>query len=1211
MGISFKVAKTGTRYRPKISQLPEILTDEENEILNVKSIVSKQTPADIAVVDDDIAGYLVPSVNSGRNLVSEDHEVSFSLNLFPDGFSIGKPTKGMHPLLQDVPKLLLPYDRAAERLFSAIEYGWFPGDVFDDIPCKYLNGTIVCEVCDYQNCMPKSGDSIAAGTEFPYVQKVRLQMCMENIVKDMPSISDDSWSYIDLLEAESRILKALQPVLCLDPNPSLDRLCRKSDSKKLDLGVYRRQKSMQSDVPSVKLSSNNISHGQNISSNGVHENSKSHTRLALGDGAAECSQVHISSSMPNIHHNIGQDALGRALPLASLPNYQLAVNCSESLPRTPAISSKFVSPGQDVTDSYNDPTNPGTFVTKKRDRRETQSTPKPAFKKPKLEHPDLVQQQLEAERIQCARFGGQRHPQMVMNDSPQAILEGVPKLEGRTPSCLDPRDVQYSVKNELTEASRFYNSEAEKNKDGHLVMDTGSDQQFSPFTRNHLTSPTQWGHLAQSLEKDPKKGDASQKRKSSQSPRVSAGGPVLSVEISSFSQGGPYSSCPTTALVGFHKEKAVSMSGATVGTASVSSGHSDSLLRENQASQPSKRKSNSRPKTSSMSGVGSPVSVGNTNAPFSANSPSIGTPPVPMSSGTKGDPTVLERFQKIDMVTRRFKLNYKNHKVDKYLERKPLLHSPQLLPIHLSQSVDTEEFKDAPNTMPLSKSILGGGINVCKNRILSFVRPGCVYQKNGIKTVTPESLNKLVMSVRSKDYMVEARVLYGDEEEKDILASQYSLQTLPNTHMADIFAAQYTSLMLHDRYQLIDDQVHPIPDRNIGAFSSQPALTSALPESGASLQTCSTPISCQSFNSVTPISNTISAADPQQLSSQNILARARMLPPSNLQSPQHQHPQFQRSLPLVGSNSLGNTNLQMGNQIVNNPALLHYQLQQQRQQLQQQQPIMQRKMMAGVLGVGMGNMSAMQPGGGSPGLGSMVGFGTTSNGSIGVAMSSAPMGGHVPGLSNLSQLNNLGQVSGFGLRTGGLSPAQAAALARQRLVQSRGRGMLSGGLIRNSTDGIGGIAGNGPMHGGSMLNQTLSRVGMAQLQRMNMASMGLPKVSGMNFYMNPQQQHIQQQQQLQQHQQQIGSPLQQSQVTGLTEQVGSPSAHVSPQQMSPQQLSSGVMPQQMNSGNIGVGSGSPQLSSHTLGSVGSITSSPMELQGVSKGSTVNTDFVGG
>lgn len=47
--------------------------------------------------------------------------------------------------------------------------------------------------------MPKSRTSLSFEDKFPVFQKVRLQMGMENVVKDMPSISDDSWAYRDLL----------------------------------------------------------------------------------------------------------------------------------------------------------------------------------------------------------------------------------------------------------------------------------------------------------------------------------------------------------------------------------------------------------------------------------------------------------------------------------------------------------------------------------------------------------------------------------------------------------------------------------------------------------------------------------------------------------------------------------------------------------------------------------------------------------------------------------------------------------------------------------------------------------------------------------------------------------------------------------------------------------------------------------------------------
>ncbi|RRT46701.1 hypothetical protein B296_00048868, partial [Ensete ventricosum] len=49
----------------------------------------------------------------------------------------------------DVESALLLVDGAADPPHSdgpkAIECGWLPGDMLDDIPCKYYNGTLFCE----------------------------------------------------------------------------------------------------------------------------------------------------------------------------------------------------------------------------------------------------------------------------------------------------------------------------------------------------------------------------------------------------------------------------------------------------------------------------------------------------------------------------------------------------------------------------------------------------------------------------------------------------------------------------------------------------------------------------------------------------------------------------------------------------------------------------------------------------------------------------------------------------------------------------------------------------------------------------------------------------------------------------------------------------------------------------------------------------------
>lgn len=126
------------------------------------------------------------------------------------------------------------------------------------MPCKYVDGCVICEVRDYRKGSPISGDSVSSGESFPMVQKVLLRPTMENIIKDIVSMAEDSWTYSDLIEIESRILKAVRPKLCLDPTPMLEGLCENPNLNKLNLGVpmTRHQRMQKGGLPQVRVSSN-------------------------------------------------------------------------------------------------------------------------------------------------------------------------------------------------------------------------------------------------------------------------------------------------------------------------------------------------------------------------------------------------------------------------------------------------------------------------------------------------------------------------------------------------------------------------------------------------------------------------------------------------------------------------------------------------------------------------------------------------------------------------------------------------------------------------------------------------------------------------------------------------------------------------------------------------------------------------------------------
>ncbi|KAF3792302.1 hypothetical protein EJ110_NYTH00435 [Nymphaea thermarum] len=1312
MGISFKVSKKGTRFRPK----PAPLGTSGGEVSDhSKEGDDPYVPEKRPKTELRASGVNVP--NSAQSISSNgseicpadpEQEVSFSLNLFPNGFSMGTPSEGKPlPLLQDAPKLLYPYNRVSETLFSAIECGFLPGDILDDIPCKYLDGKLLCEVRDYRKCVTTPGNFVS-GDGSPIVRRVCLRMSTENVVKDMPSITATSWSYGDLLEVESRIVKALQPELHLDPVPLLDRLSADPAKNKLNLGMsLHRKRTRQS--PSVQVLSNNLSHGKKVSIERVGENDKNQLVLPSVDAAIQRPPYNVAAqSLPSPSFRIqstGQDFSRQAMGAALQPKYQTMINNSKSghdqasnvtSPNASAINTNFIQgTAQDLQNSYKDP-RPSLA------KREGQGMQMPSnfeTKRPRQEqlgldgiHPQhaglqmdysllgpdsswksaLLQQQFENKRN--ANVTNQKHPQQAENDARQTV-QGISKSDVGLP-YVDDRGLRYNVKVEQPEVVKLEKQDALMTKDDHSTLGMSPShtdslmqpQQQAQQSFMRFSSQSQWHNLGNFIEKDQKKEDASQKRKQAPTSRVSGGtmenSPVSSKsgEMSSGSLGAHYN-------MNTQKEKA---SDTATGATSVSSCLTDAGRQQNPMS--GKRKQVPLTRTPA---VGSP--------PFNANSPSIGTPPIP-PSGPKPDPTFIERFSKLEAVVQRYGLHCKKNKVDEIHERKPLSHSADLIVMHLSAAQNSDDVNnDAMCTKSLSKSLLGGSMNACKTRILDCVRPKQIVHANGMTVVTVR--NKLLMSERHKDGMVEAVIQYGNEEESSDLLScpQDALPTLPNTHYADLFAEQYAKLMTHDGYE-VNDQIQTRPGGTPSGSTSSASLGG--PAHDMPYQQ---PVSGHTVPSTGIVAGSVQPMNPLQMPSQNLLPGSRMQhpgvvqpPPSHMQSgylpsqarqqhldptshlaavqppqsplqqQQHQYSQLQRTAlgqnsPLTQLNAVGSP---VGNQMVSSSSNLQLQLLQQQHQQQQQQPQQQqqqqsqmRKVMGALPGMGMPNMGSgmvsgpMQPTGATGGLGNFVGLG-----GIGMGMGhmgpnmSAPMG-TISGLSNISQmgLNPASNVSNVISQQMRLNPAQASTMvAKLRMMhQNRGRGMLGPTSMRSPIDSLGGIPGTGPM---SVLGQTLNRTSMGSMQRAPMAAMGPPKMPGANFYMN-------QQQQFQQQQLQLSSPLQQSLVGSVQQQVSSPSGltvqqqinpqsqlqpqtqshsqpqqQISPQQLSqqtplspPQQLSTGavqqlVTQQQMNVAGPGTGPASPQLSSQTMGSVGSITSSPMDLQGGSKSnSNINTN----
>ncbi|KAI9401762.1 hypothetical protein POPTR_001G165800v4 [Populus trichocarpa] len=787
----------------------------------------------------------------------------------------------------------------------------------------------------------------------PIVNKVRLTMSLENVVKDIPMISDNSWTYGDLMEVESRILKALQPQLCLDPTPKLDRLCNNPISTKLnlDLSSFHRKRLRQ--TPEVTVTSNNRIHGKNVFINRVSESSNSR----FGDSGIISGNVipqHVQENQST--QNLGPNNMltlrarsfvpdGNVPGLTLVPQqqrYQIGISPRSMQDQgSSLINVSGASPSrQDMIVAYTNIINPGGSLHGKRENQDAQSSPLSSFNKRARLTPagpdgiqqqqmglhmdslhesemnwknSLLQQQAMTRGIQYANSGIQKYPHQ--------MLEGVvhPNAAATSFSAGQP-GMRLGLKEEQLETEKPDVLGQGKNdrqmmeaEAGHLDTQQLQVQQRLPQHLMRSNFPQGgWNNLSQ----DCRKEEPHQKRKLAQSPRLSTGlahSPLSSKsgELSSGSAGPHFGA--TVALGSSQREKSMATA------PSLTSSANDPLQRQHQAQVAAKRRSNSLPKTPIMSNVGSPASVSNISVPLNANSPSIGTPPM-------ADQSMLERFAKIEIVTMRHQLNCKKNKVDDYSITKPNTYSLQNLSEHLSNSANNEEFKDDSNARQLSKSLAGGNMNICKTRFMDFVLPERVLQGNAISYVT-KVRNRMIMSEKPNDGTVVMHYGEADEKPVDVLSAEDYLPTLPNTHFADLLATQFCSLMTREGY-LVEYHIQPRPVCINIASSSQPNVSGGpLNNSAIEVKQYNEAVSVQSLNDIKPTLGGNASIN----SSHNLLANSRMLPPGNPQA-------LQISQSLVSGVSMPARLQQLDPQ----HSLLQQHQQHQQQQQQQQQQLQQQ-----------------------------------------------------------------------------------------------------------------------------------------------------------------------------------------------------------------------------------------------------------------------------
>lgn len=462
----------------------------------------------------------------------------------------------------------------------------------------------------------------------------------------------------------------------------------------LDLALCSLRRKRVRQIPEVTVTSNCKTHGKKICIDRVPESSNcrlGESGIVPGNITAEHVQENLNSNINALRANSFVSDASVTTPhlMSNQSGYQMGVGTprsSQDHVAGPVVNTSGASPaGQDVMISYGDNINSSASFHRKRENQDGQVPPLSSLNKRARPMPvglegmqpqrigplmdslseldwknTLLQQQAIARGIQYANTGNQKFSRQVfegvLNQDPGAA----PFSAGQQGMRFTPKEEQFdTAKLDGPELSGGRNDMQMDTETSHLDPQQARHQQRLPqhtFMRSNFPQ-SPWNNLCQQTEKDGRKEEQLQKRKSVQSPRLSSGTLVqspLSSKSGEFSSGsaGPHFGTVTSATVGVSQKEraAISSVNAVGGTPSMTSSGNDSLQRQHQAQLAAKRRSNSLPKTPAISGVGSPASVSNMSVPPNVTSPSVGTQP-------SVDKDMLDRFSKIETVTLRYNVN--------------------------------------------------------------------------------------------------------------------------------------------------------------------------------------------------------------------------------------------------------------------------------------------------------------------------------------------------------------------------------------------------------------------------------------------------------------------------------------------------------------------------------------------------------------------------
>ncbi|GFZ16026.1 hypothetical protein Acr_25g0004350 [Actinidia rufa] len=1000
MGVSFKVAKAGTRYRPKLLQVEDI------EIENGPIIESQRrdNKGDCVGPGDKVTDYSNALVKPILCVASEDLEVSFSLNLFPDGFSIGKSNQ----FFNDVPKKLHPYDRASETLFCAIENGCLPGDILDDLPCKYVNGALLCEIRDYRNIFPRNGDIASSMENSPVIHKVVLQMCMESVVKDISSISNDSWTYNDMLEFESRIVKALQPDLRLDPKPIVDRFCEKPPAEKLNLGIsWNRKKRKLNDASITERVFSNPSSTIQMSEGCASRNSNLWGDVEFQDRVSNTHLIPSSIITSKRNNNYSENMLQSSV-LISQTNWQLEVTNNQSLYGALTPSNAHSAPQTNY--GHCDPRIPKSLTPGESRRYGTLANRRPIGKKDKQEPRNFSQEQLPdshaetkfatelegkskllypgvgAERFLHERTHENMHPSPSSRIGQQAI-QGMPKLQ-QVPNFRGKEEpIETSSCQSLNPWNARDNRHILDMRIGHSNLLQSQLLQSSGLVKDNIpANAVQWNHIGHSI------------------------GNNRTNEV-------------TQCQMGKALQHSQVPAGAT--NASIPSRLSNYLPRKGYL--PTKRESNSHRKGLSANRVQSLAGISATSTSSAVCLP-VGNP---SPSPSVMDDAVIETYVpsgNSDDVLDRYALNDKKRKCDQIFERKFFSCTNPQLAFHLLNSEDNSLKDGKTDTTSHSDCSQENKHNMYKTRKFTFVRSSHVSQVNDIAHT--EAQNKLTILEKLDEGIVEATAAYCHEEFDPI--ELHLLETFANT-------------MMREGYRLAGYQTEPASLVIDG--QPQTSCSTATPATQMAKLVPPTPVPGQYSYMLNPISSSTSAFNPRQSPSQNNFSGSHLLPSANLQSSLPLSAGYFSKSSLENASQLGPMHPQWQH-IINKHAFRRLHMLQ-KERLQQQ--LLQKGMMMGRFSAATPSLGTMHLGGG------VQGFSNIGPGSVGNVV---PIGGSMPSL-RMAENGGRASMSGISIDGSGASswtehvssPLSSSSLIQmEQQSQIMGSQQISSALVPHQMD---------------------------------------------------------------------------------------------------------------------------------------------------------------